>query len=409
LYFTLSRGSVIALVAGLLAFLAAERSGNVLGALAGAAAAPAAAVYLSFRSPLLDGGLTVHEARSAGHRLALELAALLVAGGAVGAVGRTVARRIVPLAWVALAVGAAIGAAAFVLAGPLGVAHRVSDAYNAEPPKTDVHPSRRLLSSSSSVRSEYWKVAARMVEREPLLGEGAGSYERWWLQERSVASDVRNAHNLYLETLAEVGPLGVALLLVALLTPVRARIRRPGPLGAAALGAYVAWLVHAVVDWDWQVPGLTLAGLACAAALLVQAREADIGFRLTRVSRALAIAAVLPFLAVALLAHVGNRAADSSQTALQAGRPSDASGDARLARTWMPWAAEPWRLLGEAQLADHEDSVARTSLRRALQRDEDDWVAWYDLSAVTKGAAHRRALAHARRLNPLAAELTRSG
>jgi hypothetical protein len=37
---------------------------------------------------------------------------------------------------------------------------------------------------------------------------------------------------------------------------------------AGATGAYTAFLVHAAVDWDWEVPAVTIAGLACGAALL---------------------------------------------------------------------------------------------------------------------------------------------
>jgi hypothetical protein len=103
--------------------------------------------------------------------------------------------------------------------------------------------------------------------------------------------------------------------------------------------------------------------------------------------------------------HVGNRAADSSQSALEAGRLTVAARDARRARRWLPWAAEPWRLLGESQLAGHEDDHARTSLQRALGRNRRDWVVWYDLAQVTRGLARARALEEARHLNPLAPEL----
>ena len=37
---------------------------------------------------------------------------------------------------------------------------------------------------------------------------------------------------------------------------------------AAAAGGYVAFLFHAGVDWDWEMPAVTVAGLFCGAALL---------------------------------------------------------------------------------------------------------------------------------------------
>ncbi len=400
LYFTLSRGSLIALAVGLIVFLAFESSGNAVGGLALVAVPPAAAVLLAIRSPLLDGGLSAHEARASGHRLALELAGLLVLGGALGALSAPVARRILPVVWVLLGAAAAAGAAAIVFAGPVHLAHRVADSLSAPPPVTTTHASRRLLSSSASGRTEYWRVAAKMIERRPLLGEGAGSYERWWLQDRPVANEARNAHSLYLETLAELGPLGLLLVLLALVPPLLATIERT-PLAAGALAAYVAYLVHAALDWDWQIPGVTLVALTCGGALLVLARAGDEPQRLTSRRRALGLAVALPLVAAALLVHVGNRAADRSATALDAGRIADAAAQARRARTWMPWAEEPWRLLGEAQLAARDDGAARASLRRATRRDPDDWLAWYDLATASAGAARAQLLARARSLNPL--------
>ena len=49
----------------------------------------------------------------------------------------------------------------------------------------------RLLSTSTSSRGDYWGVALAMVGREPLLGEGAGSYERAWIRERPALLYVR--------------------------------------------------------------------------------------------------------------------------------------------------------------------------------------------------------------------------
>ena len=71
-----------------------------------------------------------------------------------------------------------------------------------------------------------------------------------------------------------LGVVGLALLLCAfgmrLVTAARARDRKRV---AAAAAAYSAFLVHAGLDWDWEMPVTTLAGLACGAALLAGARD----------------------------------------------------------------------------------------------------------------------------------------
>ena len=57
-------------------------------------------------------------------------------------------------------------------------------------------------------------------------------------------------------------------LLLALGIPLWAARQARGPLASTALAAYVAWLAHAAVDWDWQIPAVTLPALACGAALV---------------------------------------------------------------------------------------------------------------------------------------------
>ena len=123
-------------------------------------------------------------------------------------------------------------------------------------------------------RPSYWHVAWQEWERNRTLGSGAGTFDRYWLHYRTVDSFARDAHSLYLETLAELGPVGLALLLAALLIPLLALRSGRDPLLATAAAAYVAFLVHAGVDWDWELPAVTLAGLACGSAMLV-ARRTD--------------------------------------------------------------------------------------------------------------------------------------
>ena len=49
-------------------------------------------------------------------------------------------------------------------------------------------------------RAQYWRVAWRVVERHPLLGSGAGTFDEQWLRYRGSGVSVRDAHSLYLET-----------------------------------------------------------------------------------------------------------------------------------------------------------------------------------------------------------------
>ena len=132
-------------------------------------------------------------------------------------------------------------------------------------------------------RTAYWHVAWRDAAAHPLVGSGAGTFAREWLAHRTTATGALNAHSLYLETLAELGPFGLLLLLGALAAPLVVAARHRSPLAAVAAGAYGTFLAHAAVDWDWQMPAVATAGILCGVCAL---RAADSGGRTVAARRA---------------------------------------------------------------------------------------------------------------------------
>ena len=74
-----------------------------------------------------------------------------------------------------------------------------------------------------------------------------------YLEHRKGILYVKDAHNLYVETLAELGAVGLALLAVALAVPLAAAIVARHRLYAPFIfAAYVAYLVHAAADWGLE-------------------------------------------------------------------------------------------------------------------------------------------------------------
>jgi hypothetical protein len=65
--------------------------------------------------------------------------------------------------------------------------------------------------------------------------------------------------------------------LLALLTgitlAVRDVLRGAPPLAAEPIAAFVTYVAHARLDWDWQMPAVTLVAIVLAAALLAQAPD----------------------------------------------------------------------------------------------------------------------------------------
>ena len=306
-----------------------------------------------------------------------------------------------------LVLGAVVVVAAGLVAagGPHAAARRAYHAFNAPAPVVKADTGGRLFSLSGSNRSSYWHVAWREAEAHPLLGGGAGSFQRFWLRHRPQSLPVLDAHSLYLETLAELGPVGLALLLVALAVPFLALgSARRRPLAAAALGGYVAFLVHAAIDWDWEMPAVTLAGLACGIALLLAGRGAA-ETQLGRVPRAAGVALAALLGLVALGGYAGNRAEAAAADALDASRLDAAATDARHAKRWEPWSPVPWQLLGESQLQAGDVDGARKSFRRGLAEDRGSWELWLDFALTERGLERAEAFARVAALNPLSPEL----
>ena len=167
--------------------------------------------------------------------------------------------------------------AVFVRYGrPVTLARKGYDAFTTTSGETPVNLNERLFTFSGSYRSELWHVAWDDYRDNPVLGSGPGTYEQYWNEHRPIQHKVRDAHNLYLEVLAELGPVGLLLLLLALGAPlVAGALARGHPLAPLALAAYAAFLVHAAVDWDWEMPGVMVAALVSSAALLAAADRRD--------------------------------------------------------------------------------------------------------------------------------------
>jgi hypothetical protein len=236
---------------------------------------------------------------------------------------------------------------------------------------------------SGHERERYWRVAAREAHAHPMLGSGAGTYANWWVHERTVPLQTEEAHSLYVETWAELGPLGLALVLVVLAVPL-ALTRRPEL--AAGVAAYAA---GAATDFDWElagatVPALILAGLAVAG---------------PRRRRALPVRGVAFAVGVAaLLAYLGNVRLSSAQDAARRGDFPTAHVEARRALRWQPYSPEPWRVIGDVSSVRAERVDA---YRRAVRLDPADWSLWQRLAGVASGELRRLAEAKAAQLNPM--------
>jgi hypothetical protein len=421
LYFTFGRAAWIALAAGLVfAAVIDPRRLQLLAALLVLAPLPAVAVLLASReSGLTHAGTPLARAVHDGHRVALAIVLLIAANVVLAVAFAWVARRIeVPTtlrAIFATAVGLVVALAlAGVFArygGPVTLAKKGYTTFKAPPPHSTGNLNSRLLSFSGNGRADLWRLAWDEAKGHPFLGAGAGSYERYFLRHQPPdVGRVRDAHGLYIETLAELGPIGLAILVAVLSTPLAALPRaRRHPLAPAAAGAYVAYLVHTGVDWDWELPAVTLAGLLCGSAILLFARRSRAPDPLSSRTRFVAAAAAVVTAGFAAVALLGNTAVSRSEAAREKGKLARAATEARRARTLMPWSPRPWEALGRAQVSAGLLPDARRSFREAISMDDGDWQLWHELSGATTGPAQRRALQRAVALYPRSGLLASAG
>jgi len=414
LYLTFSRGAMLALALALVVMVALDpRRLQALAALALAGWPAGVAVWLVARSDAVtDPTVTVREGSW------LPPAIVLLAGlGAAGTVAlarleQRVAvsarvRRTVAAGLAAACLGALVAGVAYA-GGPGAIVDRTQRSVTGPVAQVPGSPEARLGSLSSNGRIELSRIALGQWRAHPLLGSGAGTFEPWFLEHRSSDQKVRDAHNLYLETLAELGPVGLIALLVALGVPLAAaRGSRHRPLAATAVAAYVAFLAHAAVDWDWEMTVVTLAAVVIGGSIVADARTIrHPAGRWLSGPPSLAAAAIVATLSVAaIVGLLGSAAAGGASRAVEAGDWSHAVAEARTATRWAPWSSDAWRLLGEARRAQGDLPGARASLRRALRRDPGDWRAWHELARTTGGSEQRYALLRARALNPRSPEL----
>jgi hypothetical protein len=270
LYLSFSRGALFACLAGLLVLagaapLRAQLEAIVVAVAAGVLASLAASPFAGITS--LAGSLATRERQGAAALVALTAIAV-----SAGLAQRALARRShaspLPLPRHALRIAVLAAAAGLALAIAAGGAEDTGRQISAGP--------GRLVTLASN-RYDFWGVALRAFAAEPLRGVGAGGWQAWWLRYRPFPGFARDAHSLPLQTAAELGVIGL-LLLAALLAGIalaaRSAHRAVPALAAGPLAGFVVYAVHAPLDWDWEMPAVTLVAIALAGTLLAMG-EAD--------------------------------------------------------------------------------------------------------------------------------------
>jgi hypothetical protein len=301
----------------------------------------------------------------------------------------------------ALAVGAACTAVVIGLVA--GLPGEVADRWTETDESVgNALGSERLQSVSTQSRRMYWEAALDANATAPLVGIGPGAYEYWWARNSVPGVPfARDAHSLYVETLAELGIIGLALLLLAMGVTLVACMRRA--LGARpelrlalapATASCVAFAAFAGIDWLWELAVLPVAFLLLVAAILGPTSSAASGADralepsppLSPRSRAetrigLGALAVLALIAITL-PHASTVQVRNSGEQLRSGELDSALDSAEMAETVEPYAATP--KLEQALVLERSGKLAAaaTAASDATRSEPTNWRTWLVLSGI---------------------------
>lgn len=431
LYFTYSRGGLLALLIAVGCTIALSRDRLwLLATLAvGALGALAPVLAVQARRSLADNvgnqaavdqGVTVLLILLAGIGLAL----LLFAGlrWAERREGRLTGRALELSRNPRLLRAVAVVAAVVAIGVAIAVGGRAWDQFASSDVQFPNQPEQHFSDFSGAGRHDFFRVAIDGLEEKPVLGVGAASYEFAWERHRSIALPVHDAHSLYFEAFAELGTLGglLVLALVAFLLWMgfaawRAAGHPQRERYAALFAACLAFAVVAGLDWFWEIAGLG-AIFFLASGVLVAARCAQLstgphpdlasegegrGFGLAVVGLAVAWIAVIALVGPLLV----DREIDASQEAAAAGNVDSAVNHAETARSIEPFAASPYVQLGLLAESEGDYTTANERLTQAIDREDRNWQLYYLRSRVEQAAGDVAAaeadLDRARELNPL--------
>jgi O-antigen ligase len=406
LYFTYSRGGWFALGCGtvVVLVLAPNRLRLIAAAVVPVAGAGLAVLWVERANGLNEIGATESSASSDGHRAAVALVALCVLSAAATAAFCAAERRVHPPRWIRpfFVAASLLAAVAFLAFGvslwgsPVHAAHRLWNEASAAPATHGSQGEQRLFSLSSNGRIELWRVALHRFEAHPVDGTGSGTYWVSWTRS-GIQIAAHDAHSLYLQTLSELGLIGLGLLAGALTAPfVVVWSRRNQWEVVAAVGAYAVLIVHAAFDWDWQLMGVTTPALLAAIVILSaspprEPRSLRGARTASLVYLVLALAALPQLLADTLI----TRAEDNLQS-----HSGATLSDARRAERLAFWSSEPLMLVGDAYRVRGNDRAAAMSYRRAIEKDRSNWQLWMRWASVSPPEQARSRLRVARRLNP---------
>lgn len=417
LFFTFSRGSILATVVAVVTYVLLGRPRLLLSGLIAVVPPTAVALIFAYDANLLaTPDPTTASAVVQGHHVAVAVGLCVLAAGTIRllllrsfddrlesfTLPPERRQRIVRAAWGSVAAAAVIAIVA--LSGT--IVHQYHRFTRPGSAGSTADLRTRLTDPGNNGRLEMWHVAWHQFKSAPVLGHGAGTFQNAFAQHRMTDDFVLDAHSLYMETLDELGVIGFLLLtavIVMFLVAAARRVRGPTrPLYAALFAILLAWALETGIDWDWEMPVVTLPFFALGGFVLAGPVNPPARTSLAPQSRTLlglgcillAVAPTYVWLSQRKLAQAVH--AFSQRDCITATRTAISSISTLGIRP------EPYEILGFCDIRRDMPHLAVAAINRAVSLDPDNWNYRYGLALVRAAAGldPRPAAGKALSLNP---------
>jgi hypothetical protein len=340
--------------------------------------------------------------------LALVWAVLTAAAGWTVAwvdLRRPVSASVTRVAGAIVAAALVLSAAAAIAVGqPWAHTHSAwhSFKYGGEPSSVESH-----FGGIGSARYDIWRVALSSFADHPVQGIGVDNFLVPYLERRRSNQQPLYPHSLAIRLLSQTGIVGTLLFAAFIAAAFRAALRAVRPQDRELAGILLAgvgvWLLHGLVDWLWEMPVLSMVGMAFLGMAAGLGRPPG-GLAVHRRRFALGAAVAVPVTAATLaLPWLAARDVHHAE-AIWPQDPGAAFAALHRATRLNPLSDEA-DVTGGA-IASHLHRYARMRLLfgAAVSRSPDDWYANLELGIAASLTGDRalagRAVARAHGLNP---------
>ncbi len=397
-----SRGGLVAGAIGIGVFLAltADRWRATMAVISAAAGSAVVLASLLARDELVNKpNLNVDLVESQGGSAMVILVFACLGSGLLFAAIRETSDRLAlkPRPWLGWSIVSALVAVTLV-AALLSHPGRQFESFKQRPTvntlPSDDFARAHLLSASGSGRWQFWDSSLNQFAANPVLGDGAGSYESWWLQHTDFYYKIKDAHSLYLESLGELGVAGFALVLGIAVGGIGLGVARTRESSgeqrvvlAALTGAFAGYAVAAGIDWMWELSAVTIFALVVLGLISIGSapsrgslRVADQPSprqeRLRKLGLWTGLVAAWFLICAQGIPLLSQLRLKDSRAYVQGRDYEQAIQAAMDAKNLQPWASSPYLQLALVTEKERLVKQANSWIEKAIDKDPRNWQLW---------------------------------